>query len=123
MARTPLMRALQRLSYEHSRAQALEMDVSEFRARASEAAYSRREFLAERPAGRTVRRADRFEPQDHPPARAAVRPGDGRPARRPAERDGGHVLHLRQALPEGPSRRRLPTGPPGSPRPGAADEL
>src|SRR5207249_1921203 len=45
MARTPLMRALQRLSYEHSRAQALEMDVSEFRARASEAAYSRREFL------------------------------------------------------------------------------
>jgi monoamine oxidase len=45
MARTPLMRALQRLSYEHSRAQAVGMDVSEFRARASEAAYSRREFL------------------------------------------------------------------------------
>jgi len=45
MARTPLMRALQRLSYEHSRAQALGMDVSELRARASEAAYSRRELL------------------------------------------------------------------------------
>src|SRR5256884_6705561 len=45
MARTPLMRALQRLSYEHSRAQALGMDVSEFRARTTEAAYSRRELL------------------------------------------------------------------------------
>src|SRR5438552_4587197 len=45
MARTPLMRALQRLSDEHSRAQALGMDVSEFRARTTEAAYSRRELL------------------------------------------------------------------------------
>jgi monoamine oxidase len=45
MARTPLMRALQRLAREHSQAQALGMDVAELRARAVDGAYSRREFL------------------------------------------------------------------------------
>jgi monoamine oxidase len=45
MARTPLMRALQRLAQEHSQAKALGIEVAELRERAAAAAYSRREFL------------------------------------------------------------------------------
>jgi monoamine oxidase len=45
MARTPLLRALQRLAREHSQAQALGIEVDELRKRQLEAAYSRREFL------------------------------------------------------------------------------
>jgi monoamine oxidase len=45
MARTPLMRALQRLAREHSQAQALGIEIAELRERVAEAAYSRREFL------------------------------------------------------------------------------
>jgi monoamine oxidase len=45
MARTPLMRALQRLAREHSQAQALGLEVEALREREAAAAYSRREFL------------------------------------------------------------------------------
>jgi monoamine oxidase len=45
MARTPLMRALQRLAQEHSEAKALGIEVAELREREAAAAYSRREFL------------------------------------------------------------------------------
>src|SRR5438874_10641845 len=45
MARTPLMRALQRLAREHSAADALGIGVDEYRERQTEAAFSRREFI------------------------------------------------------------------------------
>src|ERR1700688_4237183 len=45
MARTPLMRALQRLAREHAGAARLGMEVEEFRQREQEAGFSRREFL------------------------------------------------------------------------------
>jgi monoamine oxidase len=45
MARTPLMRALQQLAREHTAAEKLGIGVAEYRERAAEAAFSRREFL------------------------------------------------------------------------------
>ncbi len=45
MARTPLMRALQRLAREHDAAARLGIEVEEFRQREQEARFSRREFL------------------------------------------------------------------------------
>jgi monoamine oxidase len=45
MARTPLMRGLQRLAQEHSQAQALGIEVEALREHEAEAVYSRREFL------------------------------------------------------------------------------
>jgi monoamine oxidase len=45
MARTPLMRALQRLARDHSTAQAMGIEVEELREREAEARYSRREFV------------------------------------------------------------------------------
>jgi monoamine oxidase len=46
MARTPLMRALQRLAREHGAAARLGVDVAELREREGESGVSRREFLA-----------------------------------------------------------------------------
>src|SRR6266516_5299698 len=45
MARTPLMRALQRLARDRSTAQAMGIEVEELREREAEARYSRREFV------------------------------------------------------------------------------
>jgi monoamine oxidase len=45
MARTPLMRALQRLARDHSTAQGMGIGVEELREREAEARYSRREFV------------------------------------------------------------------------------
>ena len=45
MARTPLMRALQRLAREHATADAIGVNVQELREREAETAYSRREFI------------------------------------------------------------------------------
>jgi monoamine oxidase len=45
MARTPLLRALQRLAREHQQAEALGISPAELRKREQEQAYSRREFL------------------------------------------------------------------------------
>ena len=45
MARTPLMRAFQRLARDHSTAQQLGIEVEELRERQAEARYSRREFV------------------------------------------------------------------------------
>ena len=45
MARTPLLRALERLAEEHRSADRLGIDPAELRGRRQEAAYSRREFL------------------------------------------------------------------------------
>ena len=45
MARTPLMRALQRLAREHQEASRLGIEVEELREREEEARISRREFV------------------------------------------------------------------------------
>ena len=45
MARTPLLRLLERLAREHDDAERLGMTPAEVRERRAEAAYSRREFL------------------------------------------------------------------------------
>src|SRR5918911_5427268 len=45
MARTPLMRALQRLAREHQEASKLRIEVEELREREQEARISRREFV------------------------------------------------------------------------------
>ena len=45
MARTPLLRALQRLARDHRQAAVLGISPAELREREQEGAYSRREFL------------------------------------------------------------------------------
>ena len=45
MAKTPLMRALQKLAGEHAAAERLGIEVAEVRALEEEAGLSRREFL------------------------------------------------------------------------------
>ena len=83
----------------------------------------RDELLGERAAGRALRRADRQQPQDDPPARPALQARDGRPAPGAAERHRGHLLDLRRRLPVRQGDRRLQADPQHAAGPSAGDEL